>query len=170
MARVRFVLFGPPVLGWALAACTPEPPPALAGLWSVGEAACAQARGLSFDAKSVTAHVEGQSRPLLEGVRYELRAERGGLFVRLRHDLPARPGGVDPRGGQAVVDLRLGADGWLRPVARRFEDGLTGSARVRLHDLGYAEALNVRSCARPWPQRPTRAPAKAPGGLRGRVA
>ena len=136
----------------ALSACAPGAPAELAGLWSVGEAACAQGRGLTFDAGAITVHGESRAEPLVDGVRDEVRAARAGLRVSIRHALPGRPGGVDPRGGVGVVDLELARDGWLRPVARRFEDGLTGSARTPLHALGYADALLVRRCALPWPQ------------------
>jgi hypothetical protein len=151
-----------PLLCSVMCACAPQPPPALSGLWSVGQESCASGRGLRFDADAITAHRDGESRPLLEGVRYQLRPLRGEWRIRIAHALPARAGGVDPRGGDGVIDLALTRDGWLRPIARRFEDRWTGSARAPLHDLGYARALAVRRCDLPWGRLYAGA-----GGLRG---
>lgn len=145
---MRIFLAALPLL--AVAACAPAPPRALSGLWSVGENACTAGRGLTFDAGVVTAHLADGPQPLLEGVRYEVRRDRAGLFVRIRHHLPASPGGVSAAGGVSIVDLRQDAQGWLRPVARRYEDEITGSARAPLRGFGFAEALTVRHCGRPW--------------------
>lgn len=152
----RFLFAGLAVAG--LAACAPTAPPrALAGLWSVGEAACAQGRGLTFDAEQVTARIGPEAEPLLQRVRYTLSRDRDGLTVNIRHAL----GPV----GEGVLVMRQGQDGWLRPVARRVENVITGGARAPLRGVGYADALTVRPCALPTRPRAIEADAQS---LRGR--
>lgn len=139
------LIFAATVMPLGLGACS-SAPTELAGLWSVGDAACADRRGLTFDSGVVTAHFGTERMALLDGARYDLRRDAQGLEVRIRHTLPEAPGGVSAAPGQGELVLRQGADGWLRPVAQRFADGLTGSVRLPLHGVGFATALTVRRC------------------------
>ena len=134
--------------GLAPGACAPAPPPALAGLWSVGEGSCAQGRGVTFEADHVRVHLAEGAAALLEGVRYETKRDGGGLQLRIRHRLPEKPGGVSAAGGVGVI----GEDGALKPIAQRFEDGITGSVRAPIRLTHYVQMLNLRSCEQPWPE------------------
>lgn len=130
---------------------------------------------MTFEADHIRVHLTDGTASLLEGVRYEASRDATGLKVRIRHRLPEKPGGVSAAGGAGVIDLRLGGDGWLRPFAQRFEDGITGSVRVPLRPAPYVQMLTLRSCAAPWPEGGAawlhaRAPQPPPSAIRGREA
>jgi hypothetical protein len=146
--------------GWALSllvlapgACAPPPPGALSGLWGVGEGSCAQGRGVTFEADRIRVHLTDGPATLLDGVRYEAAPKDGGLLLRVRHRLPEKAGGASAVGGVGVIALHLGSDGWLRPLGQRFEDVITGSARMPLRPAAYVQMLTLRACDGPWPAR-----------------
>lgn len=126
-----------------LSACTggQAPPRQLAGMWSAGPAACAARIGLEFGPQAVEAVYVDEREALIVRPRYEVLQDEP-FRVRIRYRLPAA------RGGEGVIELARGADGWLRPTAHRFENGLTGAVRLSIGQDPMLQAMTVRPCDR----------------------
>lgn len=137
----------------ALGGCArAEPPVELSGLWSAGPAACAAGVGVRFEADGIAAIYDDQRETLFESPRYRLEGAGESFRVRIRYELPRRPGGAHAAGGYGVLVLERGAGGMLHPASHNLVDGLTGSARLRIENDPALDALSLRPCgdAHPW--------------------
>ncbi|HYD86523.1 MAG TPA: hypothetical protein VEA80_03545 [Vitreimonas sp.] len=148
MARAAIALFGLFLLGCA----GPRPPQELAGLWSVGPAACAAGVGVRFRAGAIEAVYDDEAETLFSRPRYEIQDRTETEFrVRIVYDLPPAPGGAGIAGAHGVLILARQPDGGIAPEAHTLIDGLTGAARVRIADDPATALLSLGPCgAHPW--------------------
>ncbi|MGE3142436.1 MAG: hypothetical protein AB7L65_03890 [Hyphomonadaceae bacterium] len=134
-------------MGLLLSACgAAGPPPALAGLWSVGPAACAAGVGLTFGRDAIAADYGGEREILFANPRYQ-RMPGGRLRIRIRYDLPAPQGENARTGMRGVLVMERRDDGWLQPVSHQIEDVRTGARRLHIGADPMDLALTVRPCA-----------------------
>lgn len=122
------------------AGCAQGPPPALDGLWSRSEAACAIGAGVRFEADAVRVYYGRSDRVLFDHPKYAV--ERRGDEVRVRIDYAQPDGGV---GGSLV--LHRTHEGWIRPVSHQFADKTTGSVSVRLAGEDVTQFFTLQLCA-----------------------
>lgn len=148
-------------LGLALAAGScggSRPPPELWGLWSAGDAACAAGVGVRFGSDAIAAVYDHQRETLFDDPHYSLEGEGDRFQVRIRYELPRRPGGAYVAGAHGVVVLTRSAEGGLQVATHNLMDARTGAVRVRIGEDPAASALTLKPCGEhPWR-----------GGLRGR--
>lgn len=144
MARLRTFLA---LIGvFAASACGAKPPPELAGMWSIGPAACEAGVGVRFDEHAIQASYDRHRETLFENPRYKLL--RGGRMFRVRitYDLPRLPGGAYSVGARGVVILARQPDGRIMPEVHNLLDARTGSARLQFVGDPAVAALTLSKC------------------------
>ncbi|MEJ0060164.1 MAG: hypothetical protein WDM79_11545 [Terricaulis sp.] len=152
MAHTRSLSLASLVLVAAATGCAGSRPPAeLAGLWSSGPAACAAGVGVRFESGAIDAVYERQREVLFEHPTYQVESAGEDFRVRIRYELPRRPGGVRVAGAYGVLVLERGEEGALRPASHNMIDGRTGSARMRIVADPALTALALTPCGgHPW--------------------
>jgi hypothetical protein len=142
-------------LGLALAAggCSlgARAPSELSGLWSAGEAACAAGVGVRFDGDAIAAVYDDQREALFSDPIYQVETGGDRFQVRIRYQLPRRPGGAQVVGAHGVLVLRRSPGGGLEVAAHNLLDSRTGAARVRIVDDPAVSLLALKPCGdHPW--------------------
>ncbi len=139
-----------------LAACAPQPPAELSGLWAQGPGGCEAQAGIVFAADAVRISASGASEVLFADPLYMGAPDGEGLAITIRYT--ARRGLLGPRQTGELALYRDG-EGWLRLIAHRTADGRQGYARMRAPDADpLASLFRTQRCgADAWI-----------GGLRGR--
>jgi hypothetical protein len=152
MAKSRPLTLAALALAVAMTGCAGARPPAeLAGLWSQGPAACAAGIGVRFENGAIDAVYEQQREVLFEHPTYVVESAGEDFRVRIRYELPRRPGGARVAGAYGVLVLERGAEGVLRPASHNMIDNRTGSARMRIVADPALSALALTPCgAHPW--------------------
>jgi hypothetical protein len=152
MAHTRSLCFAILLLVVAATGCAGSRPPSeLAGLWSAGPAACAAGIGVRFENDAIDAVYERQREVLFEHPTYLVESAGEAFRVRIRYELPRRPGGVRVAGAYGVLVLERGEEGALRPASHNMVDGRTGSARLRIVGDPAFTVLALTPCgAHPW--------------------
>ena len=128
-----------------------RPPAELSGLWSAGDGACAAGVGVRFDPDAIAAIYATQRETLFERPIYAVESEASGFRVRIRYELPHRPGGVRAQGAHGVLVLERAPGGGLRVVSHNLMDPRTGAARARISEDPAETLLRLVPCgAHPW--------------------
>lgn len=150
MTRVR--LLAAICLALALSACGGSRPPSeLVGLWSAGQASCAAGVGVRFGEDAIAAVYDNQRETLFAHPHYRVEESGEHFRVRVRYELPTRPGGARTVGAYGMLVLERGPDGALTTATHNMVDGRTGSARLRIANDPALSALNLEPCgAHPW--------------------
>lgn len=145
-------LFAALGLALGVGACSSSrPPPDLWGLWSAGDAACAAGVGVRFGADAISAVYDEQRETLFDNPQYDVEGTGDRFRVRIRYDLPRRPGGAYVTGAHGVVVLERSAQGGLQVATHNFTDARTGAVRVRVTEDPAAAALTLKPCGdHPW--------------------
>lgn len=130
----------------ALGACADRAPPQeLGGLWSAGAAACEAGVGVRFQADAIEAVYDDERQTLFARPHYVVERRGEAFRVRIRYNLPHRPGGARNPGARGeLVLVRVGEGVALS--SHQLLDGRTGAARVRLADDPAVRALNLQPC------------------------
>jgi hypothetical protein len=136
-----------------LAACVPEAPRELDGLWSRSEPACAMGAGVRFEVDAVRVFLGRDETVLFDSPRYKV--ERRGRRARITIDyvLPVRRGGPgeggSEKGGRGRLILARDAGDWIRPVLHQFADKGSGAVSLPLGDDDATRYFTLRRCADP---------------------
>ena len=149
MTRVRLLAAICLALALSAAAAASRPPAELVGLWSAGQASCAAGVGVRFGEDAIAAVYDNQRETLFAHPHYRVEESGEHFRVRVRYELPTRPGGARTVGAYGVLVLARGPDGALTTASHNMVDGRTGSARLRIADDPALSALNARAVRRP---------------------
>lgn len=139
-------------LAVAVAGCSvAQAPEELAGLWSSGQGACEAGVGVRFERDAIRAEYEDQSETLFDQPDYAVEPGGAGYRVRIRYELPARPGGARAKGAYGLLVLERSPEGGLQLASHNLLDPRTGAARARIAADPAETLMRLTPCGdHPW--------------------